>query len=117
MKSKKEILEDILKSAESNCVLKIKLRNVPNPVITAVEKVGKNKITLKPTCLYGYEIEKRDITLTEIESVKRYNTRFNNPLFEKLRFIRSNISTIRQNFKDFDKNPEALLDTGLKPQT
>lgn len=116
MKSKKEILGDILKSAESNCVLKIKLRNVPNPVITAVEKVEKNKITLKPTCLYGYEIGKRDITLTEIESVKRYNTRFNNPLFEKLRFIRSNISAIRQNFEAFERNPKSLLHNGLKPQ-
>ena len=117
MKSKKEILGDILMSAESNCVLKIKLRNTPNPVITAVEKVEKNKITLKPTCLYGYEIDHRDIKLTDIESVKRYNTRFDNPLFEKLRFIRRNISAIRQNFKGADQNPESLFNTDLKPHT
>lgn len=98
MKTAKEILQDILISAETKCVLKIKLKGVENPVITAVERVGKNRIILKLTCLYGYTLEKRSISLTDIEAVTRYKTRFNHPLFEKLRFIRNNISDIRRNF-------------------
>lgn len=99
MRTKKDIFGDILQSAQTNCVLKIKLRNAENPVITAVEKVSKNKIVLKPTCLYGYKIKKRTLTLLDIESVTRYRTNFNNPLFEKLRYIKNNISRIRKNFE------------------
>lgn len=107
MKSKKEIFRDLLISAETNCVLKIKLRGTANPLITAVEKVGKKTILLKPTCLYGYELEKRTISLQEIEGITRYKARFNHPAFEKLRFIKNNLSWIRDNFEHF--NPEALL--------
>jgi hypothetical protein len=99
MRSKKDIFGDILLSAQTNCVLKIKLRNVVNPVITAVDKVSKNKIVLKPTCLYGYKIKKRTLTLLDIEAVTRYRTNFNSPLFEKLRYIKNNISSIRKNFQ------------------
>ena len=102
MKTKKEIFRDILISAQTNCVLKIKLRNEPNPVITAVDRVLKNKIILRPTCLYGYRLRKRTITLLDVESVTRYRTRFDNPLFQKLRYIRNNISAIRQNLTDLD---------------
>jgi hypothetical protein len=109
MKSKKEIFTDILISAETGCVLKIKLRNEPTPVITAVEKVQKNKIILKPTCLYGYRLKKRTITLLEVEGVTRYKAHFDNPLFEKLRYIKNNISAIKQNFQAFDTDQASLL--------
>lgn len=98
MRTTKEIFKEILVSAETNCVLKIKLRKQKNPVITAVEKVLKNQIILKPTCLYGYEIKTRTIALTDIETVTRYKTSFDNPLFAKLRFIRNNIGAIRKDF-------------------
>ena len=101
MKTKKEIFKDILISAQTNCVLKIKLRDQANPVITAVDHISKNKIVLKQTCLYGYKLNKRDITLLEIESVERYKTQFNHPLFEKLRYIKNNLSHIKQNFGGF----------------
>lgn len=98
MKPAKQIFKEILASAETNCVLKIKLRREKNPVITAVEKVMKNQIILKPTCLYGYEIKKRTIALTDIETVTRYRTSFDNPMFARLRFIRNNIGAIRKDF-------------------
>lgn len=109
MKSKKEIFRDILISAETNCVLKIKLKDVRNPVITAVDKVGKNKITLKPTCLYGYRLPKRNITLVEIESVTRYKTHFNHPIFEKIRFIKNNLADMRGNLGSFQERTSAIL--------
>lgn len=109
MKTKKEIFADILLSAQTNCVLKIKLRNAPNPVITAVDKISKNKIVLKPTCLYGYKLKRRTITLVEIESVIRYKTYFNHPLFEKIRFIKNNLSDIRKNIGSFQKITPAIL--------
>src|SRR5688500_4578173 len=109
MKSKKEIFKDILMSAQTNCVLKIKLINEHNPVITAIDRVEKNKITLKPTCLYGYKIKKRTITLLEIESITRYETNFNNPLFEKMRFIKNNISYIRKNFGALNEESSGIL--------
>jgi len=109
MKSKKEIFHDILASAQTNCVLKLKLRNAPNPVITAVDKIGKNRITLKPTCLYGYKIKKRQITLLEIESVTRYKASFNNPIFEKIRFIKNNLAEIRRNIGTFEGDASAML--------
>lgn len=98
MKTKKEIFKDILASAQTNCVLKIKLRDSPNPVITAVDHISRNKIVLKQTCLYGYKLEKRSITLLEIENVVRYHTQFNHPLFEKMRFIKNNLAWVRKNF-------------------
>lgn len=98
MKTAKEIIRDLLISAQTNSVLKIQLKGVKNPVITAVESVGRKRILLKPTCLYGYALKKRSIALADIVNVVRYKTRFNNPMFEKLRFIRKNISNIRQNF-------------------
>lgn len=103
MKTTKEILRDILISAETSCVVKIKLKGVKNPVITAVERVEKKKIVLKPTCLYGYTLAKRTITLAEIESLTRYKTLFNHPLFERLRFIKNNIVEIRKNFGSFNE--------------
>jgi hypothetical protein len=109
MKTKKDILKDILLSAQTHCVLKIKLKNTPTPVITAVEEVNKNQIVLKPTCLYGYQLKKRDITLPEIEAVTRYKTNFHHPLFEKLRFIKNNISEIRNNFGRIKQEPSGTL--------
>ena len=113
MKTKKEIFKDILISAQTNSVLKFKLKDVVNPVITAVDHISKNKIVLKPTCLYGYKLKKREITLLEIESVTRYKTQFNHPLFEKLRFIRNNISQIRKNINPLGDNPAAMLNTEM----
>ena len=107
MRNAKEVFKDILISAQTNCVLKIKLRDVPNPVITAVDRVSKNKIVLKPTCLYGYELPRRTITLLEVESITRYKTFFDNPLFEKLRFIKNNISDLRKNFGTLGNEPSA----------
>jgi hypothetical protein len=107
MKSKKEIFRALLLSAKTSCVLKIKLQNVPNPIITAVEKVEKRKIILKPTCLYGYVLRERSIHLHEIEGVTRYKTNFDNPLFVKLRFIKNNISAMRHNLEGFGQ--EAML--------
>jgi len=111
MKSKKEIFRDILASAQTNCVLKIKLKDAPNPVITAVDRVNKNQIVLKPTCLYGYKLGKRTITLLEIESVIRYKTSFHRPIFEKIRFIKNNISVIRNNFEAFQQEAPGILKT------
>ena len=95
-----EILRDIHASAETGCVLKLKLKDTKNPVITAVDKVSENQIVLKPTCLYGYPLEKRMIMPSEIESVKRYKTHFDSPLFTKLRYIKNNISSLRNDFKN-----------------
>ncbi len=88
----------MLISSQTNCVLKIKLRNEKNPVITAVDRLLKNKIILKPTCLYGYKIENRTITLPDVENVTRYETRFDHPLFVKARFIKNNLGQLRKNF-------------------
>lgn len=107
MKSKKQIFGDLLLSAKTSCVLKIKLQNVTNPIITAVDTVEKGKIILKPTCLYGYALRERSIRLHDIEGVTRYKTNFDNPLFVKLRFIKDNISAMRRNLEGFGQ--EAML--------
>jgi hypothetical protein len=99
MKTKKEVLRDILFSAQTNCVLKIKIRGMDNPVITAVDRVSKNKILLKPTCLYGYALSKREVTLLEIDAVTRYKTYFNHPIFENIRFIKNNLIDLRKNLE------------------
>lgn len=99
MKSKKEIFKDILLSAETDCVLKIKLKNIKNPIITAVDRVIQNKIILKQTCLYGYRLRKRTITLLEVESVSRYHAQYNHPMFVKMRFIKNHIGELRNNFE------------------
>lgn len=104
MKSKKDIFRDILISAQTNCVLKIKFSGKRNPVITAVDRVERNKIILKPTCLYGYEIEKRTVRLPQIENVILYRTKFDNPLFVKLRYIKKNLSAFRQGFRDSERS-------------
>ena len=111
MTTRSTILDDIQHSAETNSVLKIKLKNVANPLITAVEKVEDKQIILKPTCLYGYEIAKRSIDLSDIESVSRHKTRFNHPVFERLRFIRKHISEIRNNFEGFSDQGHDLIKT------
>ncbi len=97
----KDFLRDILMSAETNCVLKIKIKNVVNPIITAVDKVLENEILLKPTCLYGFAIETPLIQLFEIESVIRYHTNFSHPLFVKMRYIKKNIAAMRNNNEPF----------------
>ncbi|HEX8039128.1 MAG TPA: hypothetical protein VF490_08240 [Chryseosolibacter sp.] len=112
MKTKKEIFGDILISSRTGCVLKIKLRNQKNPVITAVDSVLAKKIVLKPTCLYGFKLENRVITLSKIENVTRYETRFDNPLFEKVRFIKDNLGHLRRNFGMEGERPSGLLQEG-----
>src|SRR5690348_10393954 len=109
MKTKKDIFKDILISAQTGSVLKIKLRDSETPVITAVDHISKNKIVLKRTCLYGYPMKKRIITHLEIESVIRYKTHFDHPLFEKLRFIKNNIAAIRKNFGSLHEDPSHAL--------
>ncbi len=109
MKSKKEIFKDILISAQTNCVLKIQLVNEDKPFITAVDHISKNKIVLKPTCLYGYKLKKRSITLLEIDTVQRYQTHFDHPLFERMRYVKSNISAIRKRFESLREEPSGAL--------
>lgn len=104
-----EILKDIIISAETGCVVKLKLKEFVNPVITAVESVSGNTIILKPTCLYGYPLKKRNVRLSDIEQIKRYRTYFNHPLFERIRFIKSNISSVRKNLRSFSKHPVGTL--------
>lgn len=99
MESSKEILSHIQASAETGCVLKLELKDAKNPVITAIDKISEDQIVLKPTCLYGYPLEKRMVALSEIESVKRFKTQFDSPLFAKLRFIKNNISELKNSFK------------------
>ncbi len=108
MKSKKDIFKDILISSETSCVLKIKLRGASNPIITAVEQVRNNQILLKPTCLYGYRLRKRNIQLPDIEDVTRYKTNFNSPLFRKIRYIKNNIAEMRQDFHAFSDEYSSL---------
>ena len=96
---KQEILNDILISAQTGCVVKLKLRNEKNPVITAVDKVAGDKIVLRRTCLYGYEIKNRKVALPDIEMIQRYRTRFDAPLFTQLRFVKNNIGQIRRQVK------------------
>lgn len=100
MKYTKEILSHIRASAETGCVLKLSLKGAKNPVITAIDEFSEDRIVLKPTCLYGYPLEKRMVALSEIESVKRFKTQFDSPLFTKLRFIKNNISGLRNGFKN-----------------
>lgn len=102
---RKDTFKDLLISAQTNCVLKIKLKNASNPIITAVDAVSKDKVVLKPTCLYGYRLRRRNISLLEIESVQRYKTHFDHPLFQKIRFIRQNIGDLRKNFEGFSREP------------
>lgn len=99
---------DIQASANTGCVLKIKLKDAKNPIITAVEKISGDDIVLKTTCLYGYPIEQRIIRMAEIESIKRYKTSFDSPLFTKLRFIKNNISELRNQFKSLGDTSESL---------
>ena len=109
MENKKEIFKNILISAQTNCVLKIQLAGEEKPFITAVDHISRNKIVLKPTCLYGYKLKKRTITLLEIESVKRYRTHFDHPLFERLRFVKSNIANIRKTLGTLSGEPSGAL--------
>jgi hypothetical protein len=109
MNTSNQTLSDIVASAETGCVLKIKLKDAKNPVITAVDKVVNNDIVLKTTCLYGYPLEKRMITLDEIESIQRYKTYFDSPLFAKLRFIKNNISELRTRIKTLGGEPAERL--------
>ena len=113
MQSKKEILKDLLLSAETGRVLKLKLKDVPNPVITAVDKISKNKIALKSTCLYGYPLEKTELTLLDIEGVKRYKANFDSPLFQKLRFLKNNIKQIRNNITSLREQSGGQFSPGL----
>lgn len=107
MKRKKEILDDLITSAQTGCVLKMKLRNEKNPVITAVHKVVGNKIELKPTCLYGFQIKTPTITLPDIETITRYKICFDAPLFAQLRFVKNNIGQMRKSPGTRDETPLA----------
>ncbi len=109
MEPRKEILKDILISAETGCVVKLKVKDIANPVITAVENVSDETVVLKPTCLYGYPLIKRNVRLSDIEYVKRYKTYFNHPLFERMRFIKNNISSVRRNLELLRKPPISNL--------
>ena len=40
---------DLQASANTGCVLKIKLKEAKNPIITAVERISEDDIILKPT--------------------------------------------------------------------
>lgn len=103
------VKKDIVISARTGCVVKLKLKDIANPVITAVESVSNNTIVLKPTCLYGYPLKKRTVTLSDIEQVKRYKTYFDHPLFERIRFIKNNISSVRTNLELLTKPPVKTL--------
>lgn len=111
MKSRKDILKDILYSAQTGCVVKLNLKNSRNPVITAVDHVSDKSIVLKPTCLYGYPLEKRRISLLDIEEITRYKTHFDNPLFARLRYIKNNLSEVRKSLQSLGTHNGGTLAT------
>lgn len=95
--SRNEILGELLLSEKADNVLSIKLRDHARPFLTSVDKVLLDKILLQPTCIYGYPLHRRTITLVEIESVTRYNVSFSSPIFERIRQIKDNIRNMRDN--------------------
>ena len=111
MKSTKDILRDILFSAKTGRVVKLKLKGTANPVITAVEHVTNKTILLKPTCLYGYPLEKRKISLKDIEESRCYKAQFDHPLFARLRYIKNNLSEVRKTLSSLGAQPGEPLST------
>jgi hypothetical protein len=87
--SPSDILHEVLASAANGHVIGIKIKDQSRMLITAVDKVLNQKtIVLKPSLLTGNSYQPGSLDFSQIESVIRFNSVFEDALSVQLREIK-----------------------------
>jgi hypothetical protein len=89
------MLKELRNSEKTGRVVRIRLRKKRKVLVTAVQEVNSRVITVKAFTLYGRTIPNRTILMEEIESVRSFNSHFDDPMFVKLRDLKNSIRKIR----------------------
>jgi hypothetical protein len=109
--SRSEILKELSFSKDRGNAVGIRLKGSQKTILTAVENIfvsdSCSRVMLKPFCIYGEELTKKELMLNEIEAVMRLRIRFEDPFYANLRNIKNNIQRIKINIiqlKDRDRS-------------
>jgi hypothetical protein len=87
--SSTEILQELVSSATHGHIIGIKMKDESRMLITAVEKVfNQTSIKLRPSSVVGNSYQPNAIEVTQIESVIRFNSLFEDALAVQVRAIK-----------------------------
>ncbi|HYG03572.1 MAG TPA: hypothetical protein VD927_14085 [Chryseosolibacter sp.] len=95
VREKNEIIVELENSRSENNVLGFFLRGEDELITTAVEEIngfGNDiHVQLKSLDLHGYPIGRNPVPLSEIRSVVHFNTKYDDPVYMKIRQRRNGI--------------------------
>lgn len=88
-----EILKEIMSSAAHGHIIGIKMKNRSRMFITAVEgMLSQTSIILRSSSVHSHAFEQTSIDLTQIESVIRLNSSFEDGLADQVNAIKRALS-------------------------
>lgn len=100
VKSYDKILRDLFKSISNGNIISLKLKGTEKNILTSVSEVRGNSIViLNPISVYGSRLEDVILHVEEIEHVRLYNARYTDPVYVRIREVRSRIDEIRRGLK------------------
>ena len=95
MTSENKIMKALLHSKKTGRVVGICLKKRSKLLVTAVEEIDSLSVTVKESTFYGQLIARRNIRIDDIESVRSFNSYFEDPMFVRLRNLKLSIRKIR----------------------
>ena len=99
MKNYELILRDLFKSKSSGNVISLKLKGYTKTVLTAVQEIKANRIViLNPVSVYGSTLEEHMFHLEDIENCRVYSARYHDPVYVRIRELKTSIDQIRKSF-------------------
>ena len=96
-KTLNEIISDLTESKNKGHAIGIKLKTPDTLIVTAVEHISKKSFLVKPYCLYGDIIPQTEILFNNVQDVKLLRVYYEDPFYVRLRNIKSNVRTIKNN--------------------
>jgi hypothetical protein len=93
-----KILKALISSKKTGRVVGIRLKKKAKPIVTAVDDLNDHVVQVKESTCYGQTISNRNIPLKDIETVRCFNSYFEDPMFVRLRNLKNSIRKIRSAF-------------------
>jgi hypothetical protein len=95
-----QIIADLLKSKKRGNIVALKVKGTEKPMLTAVNDVKANRIvTINQVSVYGSQIDNYLFHIEDIESLKVYSALYMDPVYVRIRQLKSSIDEIKRSFR------------------
>ena len=91
-----DIFNHLLLSKNKGFAIHIKLKSENQYVITAIDELIDNQVTIKPISLHGSIIQITSFPIDDVEVARCLNVLYNSPVYKELREIKASIRCIKE---------------------